>query len=69
MLGGKLRISPNLPEAWNALDYTAMWKGQRIAVHATADTVKLVNETGAGPIDVEVWGKVYTFTDRLEVTK
>ena len=69
MLGGKLRISPNLPEAWNALDYTAMWKGQRIAVHATADTVKLVNETGAGPIDVEVWGKFYTFTDRLEVTK
>ena len=69
MLGGKLRISPNLPEEWKSLDYTAMWQGQRIAVHATADTVDLVNETGNGPIEVEVWGSTYTFTDRLSVTK
>ena len=69
MLGGKLRISPNLPEEWKSLDYTAMWQGQRIAVHAAADTVDLVNETGNGPIEVEVWGSTYTFTDRLSVTK
>mgnify|MGYP002626019793 CR=1 FL=1 len=69
MLGGKLRISPNLPEQWISLDYTAMWKGQKIAVHATADTVSLVNETGADSIEVEVWGKTYIFTDKLEVTK
>ena len=69
MLGGKLRISPNMPQAWRSLRYTAMWQGQRIAVTAEQDRVELVNETGTGPVDVEVWGTAYTLTDRLTVTK
>ncbi|MBQ9267970.1 MAG: glycoside hydrolase family 65 protein [Oscillospiraceae bacterium] len=69
MLGGKLRISPNMPQAWNSLRYTAMWQGQRIAVTAEQNRVELVNETGSGPVEVEVWGAAYTLTDRLTVTK
>ena len=69
MLGGKLRISPNMPQAWRSLRYTAMWQGQRIAVTAEQDRVELVNETGTGPVEVEVWGTAYTLTDRLTVTK
>ena len=31
MLGGKLRISPKLPEAWSALRYTILWQGQKLS--------------------------------------
>ncbi|MCD8188891.1 MAG: glycoside hydrolase family 65 protein [Clostridiales bacterium] len=69
MLGGKLRISPNLPKAWNELTYTILWRGQKLNVTVTQDTVSIVNETKTAPISLEVWGKEYTFTDTLEVTK
>ena len=32
MLDGKLRISPNLPAAWKKLNYTRLWKGQKLSV-------------------------------------
>ncbi len=67
MLGGKLRISPNMPKAWNSLRYTILWKGQKLSVTAAADSVEIVNETGSAPVTVEVWGKSYTFTDRVSV--
>ena len=69
MLGGKLRISPNMPAQWNKLTYKLQWKGQQIAVTAAGDHVELVNETKAFPITVEVWGKTYTFTDTLSVDR
>ena len=69
MLGGKLRISPNMPGAWNALRYTILWKGQKLAVTATADSVEIVNESSAAPVTAEIWGKEYTFTDRVRVEK
>ena len=69
MLGGKLRISPNMPKAWNKLRYTILWKGQKLTVTAASDSVELVNETGSAPITVEVWNNSYTFTDKLEVSR
>ena len=69
MLGGNLRISPNMPKAWNKLRYTILWKGQKLSVTATADTVEILNETGTEPVTVEVWNKTYTFTDKLEVAR
>lgn len=69
MLGGNLRISPNMPGAWNKLCYTILWKGQRLAVTVTHDSVELVNETGGVPITVEVWNNVYTFADKLKVIR
>ena len=65
MLGGKLRISPALPKAWNALDYVILWKGQRLAVSAKKGSVRIVNETGTGPVTLEIWGKEHTFTKEL----
>ncbi len=35
MLGGKLRNSPNLPNAWKKLSCTLLWKGQKLAVTVT----------------------------------
>ncbi len=69
MLGGKLRISPNMPQAWKKLRYTLLWRGQKLSVTATADTVEIVNETGAAPVTVEVWGKEYTFDKELTAAK
>ncbi len=69
MLGGKLRISPNLPKAWNKLTYTILWRGQKLSVTVTPDAVSIVNETKTAPISLEIWGKEYTFTDALEVTE
>lgn len=69
MLGGRLRVSPSLPKAWTKLHYAILWRGQRFAVTVTEDRVELVNETGAGPITLEVWGREYTFTDALTVER
>ena len=67
MLGGKLRISPNMPKAWNKLHYTILWKGQKLSVTATGDSVEIVNETRSAPVTVEVWGQKQTFTDKIYI--
>ena len=65
MIGGKLRVSPALPEAWNRLRYRFFWKGQWISVEITKAGVTLVNETGTAPVEVEIWGETRIFTDRI----
>ena len=65
MIGGKLRVSPALPEAWNRLRYRFFWKGQWISVEITKAGVTLVNETGTAPVEVEIWGETRVFTDRI----
>ena len=69
MLGGNLRISPNMPKAWNKLRYTILWKGQKLAVTATADSVEIVNKTGSAPVTVEIWGQEHTFADKVSMVK
>ncbi len=69
MLGGNLRVSPALPEAWNALRYVIQWKGQRLNVTVTRDAVTIVNETNTAPVTLEIWGGSYTITDRLTVKR
>lgn len=69
MLGGRLRISPNLPDEWDEIKYTFMWKGQRVSVLASRNSVEIQNLTGDKKIEVEVWGKQYDLTDKLTVTR
>jgi hypothetical glycosyl hydrolase len=69
MLGGRLRISPNLPDEWDEIKYTFMWKGQRVSVRATRNSVEIQNLTGDKKIEVEVWGKQYDLTDKLTITR
>ncbi len=69
MLGGKLRISPALPRAWNRLRYGIQWKGQRLDVTVTKKSLRIVNETGSAPVSLEVWGKDYSFTRELNVNR
>lgn len=60
MLDGKLRINPFLPDEWNRLTYTIIWKGQKLAVEATRDDVKVENLTGTMKVEVEINGKATT---------
>lgn len=69
MIGGKLRISPALPAAWKSFKYTLMWKGQKLAVTVSADSVKVENVTGREEVTVEIWGNEYSFTDSVTVIK
>ena len=67
MLGGKLRISPKLPEAWSALRYTILWQGQKLRVTAKHGALEIHNETNTAPVTLEVHGKEYSFIDNLTV--
>ncbi len=69
MLGGKLRISPNLPKAWNRLNYTLLWKGQRLAVTVSPGMVEIVNQTGIAPVTLKVWETEYSFGKDLIVLR
>ncbi|HBA97693.1 MAG TPA: family 65 glycosyl hydrolase [Lachnospiraceae bacterium] len=58
MLDGKLRICPALPDEWEKLSYTIIWKGQKLAVEATKDDVKVQNLTGTTEVEVEINGEI-----------
>ncbi len=57
MLGGSLRINPSLPEGWTKLAYTIIWKGQKLAVEVTKDSVNVKNTTKTKKVEVEVNGE------------
>lgn len=69
MLGGKLRISPNLPAAWKKLSYTLLWKGQKLNVTVTPRMVQITGEKQQEPVTLEVWGQEYDFNEELIVIK
>ncbi len=69
MIGGKLRVSPSLPDAWNRLAYRFWWKGQQIAVEIDKHRVKLVNETGKAQVELEIWGQTHIFSDEITVER
>ncbi len=56
MLNGKLRIQPNLPRGWDRLDFTLMWKGQRLRVSAAKDSLTVENLTKTAPVFVTLNG-------------
>lgn len=58
MLNGKLRIAPRLPEAWDKLTYTLLWKGQKLEITVTKDTAEVRNLTGTRTVEIEVNGQI-----------
>ena len=69
MLGGKLRISPNLPAAWKKLCYTLLWKGQKLNVTVTPKIVQITGEKQQEAVTLEVWGQEYDFQEELIIVK
>lgn len=67
MLDGNLRINPALPENWEKLSYTLMWKGQKLAVDITKDTIQIKNLTGDKLVELEVAGKKRAVVGELKV--
>ena len=57
MLDGKLRIEPRLPENWNKLSFTIIWKGEKLGVTVTRDGVDVRNLTGSKKVELTVQGK------------
>ncbi|AQY52381.1 trehalase [Listeria weihenstephanensis] len=43
MLDGKLYLHPHLPEKWTALQFPIYWKGSRLLINVTKDTIKITN--------------------------
>ncbi len=65
MLGGKLRIDPVLPDAWDRLCYTLCWKGQKLQVEVTKTQVTVTNLTGTGPVEILLCGTKQTLENQL----
>ena len=65
MLGGKLRIDPVLPDEWEGLSYTIWWKGQKLAVDITGDSVTVTNLTGTDPVEVQLGKEDVVFKDKV----
>ncbi|MCD8329571.1 MAG: glycoside hydrolase family 65 protein [Lachnospiraceae bacterium] len=64
MLGGKLRIDPLLPAAWERLSYTILWKGQKLAVEVTGSEIAVENLTGTAPVSLTVAGEDCVLTGK-----
>lgn len=58
MLNGKLRIDPSLPEAWDKLKYTVIWKGQKLSGTVTKDEVRVENMTKTKEVEIEISGEM-----------
>jgi len=69
LVGGKLRISPALPAAWDRLHYAFMWHGRRLDVTVTKDQVRILCEEDGAPVEVEVWGQTYGVNGELSVKR
>ena len=57
MLDGKLRIEPRLPDSWDELSFTIIWKGEKLAVTVTKDNVTAENLTGSKKVSLTIKGK------------
>ncbi len=51
-----LDISPRLPDNWESISFTLMWKGEKLSIKATASGVKI---NGIENSKVTVYGKEY----------
>ena len=69
MLNGKLRICPALPDKWEQLQYTVLWKGQKLEVTVTKEEVTVVNQTKEKAVEAEILGQTYTIADQVTVRR
>lgn len=57
MLGGELRISPRLPKEWQRISFSIYWRGEKLRVSITNDSMTLMRTMQtAAPIHLKVHG-------------
>jgi len=64
MLNGELRINPNLPDAWEAFEFTLMWKGQKLQVRVDQQSLSVENMSKESAVEIELLGNKYTILDK-----
>ena len=65
VVGGKLRIQPNLPDAWSSLKAKIFWKGQELQLTVTKNSLTVTRLTGNQPTTFLMNGTEHTFTDEI----
>ncbi|MCD8324413.1 MAG: glycoside hydrolase family 65 protein [Clostridiales bacterium] len=65
MLGGKLRIDPILPDAWEKLRYEIFWKGQVLRVTVAKTEVIVENLSGTQPVELELCEETVMLKDSV----
>lgn len=66
MINGNLRLSPFLPDAWDALDFHIYWQGQKLHVMIDKKEVTVVNK-GTKEVALNIYGKDYPLKNRITV--
>ncbi|WP_420340908.1 glycosyl hydrolase family 65 protein [Vibrio mexicanus] len=58
MLGGNLRINPNLPKEWDSLNFPIYWQGERLEVTVNQEQVRIERpEFNGQALNIEVAGE------------
>ncbi|NLY18932.1 MAG: glycoside hydrolase family 65 protein [Clostridiaceae bacterium] len=66
--GGKLMIDPHLPKQWNQLEFSVIWRNDRIRIATDNKTLFIKKETKNNPvIEIEVRNRKYLLKDQLNI--
>ena len=67
MMNGQLRIEPKLPESWNSLQFSIIWKGQKLQVFVDKQKLLVKNCTATKKVEVYRSNKAYSIDTELEM--
>jgi hypothetical glycosyl hydrolase len=67
MLDGKLRIAPALPETWTRLHFYIYFRGQKLSIDITKETLCIENLTGEEPVTLYVNDEEFIFRDKVRL--
>lgn len=67
VVGGKLRITPNLPDAWDSMSTKIYWQGQALKLDITKEVLQITNLTNNGRVELSVGDKTYRFPDEISI--
>ncbi len=68
MVGGKLRISPNLPENYSEIESKIYWKGQQLRINVTKTEMTIENLTGTDEVRFIHKDKEHVFKDKITLS-
>lgn len=69
MLDNKLRIDPHLPDEWEKLEFSIMWRGDKLKIEITKNSIVIINETRLNDeIEIEVRNQRVTLLSSLSLT-
>ena len=68
MVGGNLRINPKLPESWEKLSFSFMWKNKKININLSKNSIELNKVFGDDEvIEISIYDNKYNFEKYLKI--